>query len=135
MSFHYGARSSRILATVHPDLRQVFTLAIEDVDISILCGRRRKVEQDYLCDTGASKLRWPNSKHNVLEVDDLARAVDFAPYPIYWGDLEKFYACAYLLRGIGRGLGVEIRLGADWNGNLVRDQNFNDLGHVELRTP
>ena len=133
MSFHYGSASRARLQTAHPDLVAVFESALWDVDITILCGARGATEQDYLYDTGASRVRWPDSLHNITPERRLAHAIDFAPYPINWGDAEKFRAVAFYLRGIGRGLGVELRLGADWNSDFHwSDNGFHDLGHVEL---
>ena len=133
---YYGTESMMFLASVKPDLRQIFTLAINDVDLKILCGRRRKIEQNYLYQTHASKVQWPHSKHNVERVDDLAEAIDYAPWPIDWNDAELFRNVSHYLRGIGKGIGVELRLGSDWDRDfLQRDQRFHDLGHVELWAP
>ncbi len=38
--------------------------------------------------------------------------------------------------GIARSLGVALRWGGDWNSNwIVRDERFQDLGHMELVLP
>ena len=136
--YSYGSSSRMILETVHPDLVRIFEVAIQDVDLTILCGRRGEAEQNYLFETGASQVQWPNSKHNAYfqratEHRALSRAVDFAPWPIDWNDIERFRAVAFYLRGIGWGIGVELRLGADWDGDFSsRDQTFHDVGHVEM---
>jgi len=62
-----------------------------------------------------------------------ARAVDVAPYPIDWNDVRRFYYLIGYIRGIADKLGINIRVGADWNGNgEIKDQNFHDLPHIEL---
>ncbi len=127
----YGDRSRSILVTAVPELVDIFEEAIKHVDISILCGMRTRIEQNYLFRTGASKVKWPHSKHN--RRSGLAEAVDFAPYPIDWKDLSRFIQVSFFLKGIAAGKGVKLRLGCDWNGNFdTTDSLFLDAGHVEL---
>ena len=44
-------------------------------DLTVLCGHRGQLEQEIAFKTGASKLRWPRSKHNAMP----SLAVDVAP--------------------------------------------------------
>ncbi len=63
----FGARSRRHLQTLHPSLSSVLEAVIQDVDFTILCGRRGKAEQEEHRATGRSQVGWPYSKHNCPE--------------------------------------------------------------------
>lgn len=127
------------LKTVDARLAQIVERVAEVVDVTVLCGRRGKAEQDRAFAEGHSKVRWPNSKHNVArpdgteDLDGLARAVDLAPYPIDWNDRERFILLAGHVLMTARVLGVQLVWGGDWNRNFsVRDERFQDLPHFEL---
>lgn len=133
--YRYGAKSRMQLDTADARLIDVFEAAIRVVDIKILEGARSKLDQDRAVAEYRSHVRWPHSKHNIHQNKERAKshAVDFAPWPIDWNDLERFKNIAYLLRGIALGKGFDLRLGCDWNSNMnTRDTTFMDAGHVEL---
>ena len=78
---------------------------------------------------GKSRLKFPNGKHNSLP----SKAVDVAPYPIDWENTERFRAVAFFIKGIAVNMGINLRLGADWDGDFnSKDQSFHDLPHIEL---
>jgi len=79
-----------------------------------LCGHRTKEKQEEAFNSKHSKVHFPKSKHNSLP----SKAVDVAPYPIDWNDLERFYNFGGYVRGIAESLGIKIRWGGDWNENL-----------------
>ena len=60
-----------------------------------------------------------------------SRAVDFSPYPVRW-ERERFIAAAYFAKGIASQMGIKVRLGCDWNGDLVFSESFFDGPHLEL---
>lgn len=125
----FGKRSRANLATCHPDLQRLFNEVINHYDCSILCGHRSEEKQDEAYREGKSTVQWPNSKHNVYP----SIAVDVAPYPIDWEELRRFYMFVGIVRGVAAAMGINIRCGADWDGDMeVKDQNFHDLPHVEL---
>ena len=96
---------------------------------------RGKERQDELFEQGRTKVKWPNSKHNVLEPADLSRAVDMAPYPIDWEDRERFHYFAGHVMGIAATMGGQLRWGGDWDEDTeVDDNSFDDLPHYELVT-
>lgn len=129
MSFKYGKSSSERLATCHPELQRLFNSLIEDYDISILCGHRTEEAQNSAVARGNSKVNYPMSKHNTLP----SMAVDAGLYPISWDDIGRWYMFAGIVRERARQLGINIRGGYDWDGDLsTKDQNFNDLPHIEL---
>lgn len=124
------SRSSRAaLNSSHPKLQQVFEEVIKHWDCTILEGRRDKETQNEYYRTGKSKLQYPNSKHNASP----SRAIDAAPYPIDWQDIERFRAFGGFVLGVAAALGIKLRWGGDWDGDRsFKDQNFNDLPHFEL---
>jgi len=125
----YSNRSLGNLSTCHEDIQTLFRKVIVYVDCTILCGHRGKEEQNRLYNLGRSRVVYPNSNHNVYP----SIAVDVAPYPINWDDLARFYYFAGIVKGIAFEMGIELRFGGDWDGDLeVKDQNFNDLPHFEL---
>lgn len=125
----FSDASKKRLATCHPDLQKVFNKVIENYDCTVTCGHRGKEEQDEAVRTGASKLAWPNSKHNSLP----SKAVDVVPFPIDWADTSRFYHFAGFVLAVAQSMGVKLRWGGDWSGDLkFRDEKFKDLPHFEL---
>lgn len=127
--YRFGKTSKRRLTTCHTDLQRLFNEVIKYYDCSILCGYRSEEKQNEAYSEGRSTVEWPNSKHNVYP----SIAVDVAPYPIDWDELRRFYMFVGIVRGVAAMMGINIRCGADWDGDMeVKDQNFHDLPHVEL---
>jgi peptidoglycan L-alanyl-D-glutamate endopeptidase CwlK len=125
----FGKESTNHLNTLHPDLQRLMKEAIKYVDFSITCGHRGQADQDKAFAEGKSKVKWPNGKHNTSP----SKAVDVAPYPIRWQDHEGFTLLAGILYGIACTMGIKIRLGVDWDGDMyVAEHNFLDRPHVEL---
>jgi peptidoglycan L-alanyl-D-glutamate endopeptidase CwlK len=126
----FGKDSLEKLSTVHPDLRAVCEEVIQVYDFTVICGTRTQAEQDKAVAEKKSKVKWPNSKHNRVP----SFAVDIAPYPIDWGDLNRFVFLAGHMMQAAHKLGIKIRWGGNWDGNniIIRDQKFNDLPHFEL---
>lgn len=125
----FGKRSKNNLATCHQEIQRLFNEVIKYYDCSVICGHRGKEEQDKAYNEGSSKVKWPNSKHNKIQ----SIAADVPPYPIDWKDTRRFYMFVGIVRGVAAMLGIKIRCGADWDGDMeVKDQNFHDLPHFEL---
>ena len=130
MANTYGISSKEHLKTVHPELVEVMTAALELMDHSILEGYRSEERQNELKAAGKSKLSYPASKHNCLP----SLAVDVIPYPTDWDDRERMTLFAGMVLGIGKAKGIDIRWGGDWNcDGEVKDNNFDDLPHFELK--
>jgi len=126
----YSHKSTERLNSSHPDLQKLFNSVIKKFDNTILWGYRDKSAQDEAFKSGNSKVQFPKSKHNSLP----SLAIDAAPYPIDWNDLDRFYHFAGYVRGMADILNIKIRWGGDWNGNFdLKDQNFFDLAHFELK--
>ena len=131
----FSQSSKNRLNTCHKDLRMIFNAVIPHFDNSILCGHRNEAEQMAAYNSGRSRVKWPDGKHNRSP----SMAVDAAPYPIDWQDRERFYYFAGYVMGVaemlhGEGLiSHRLRWGGDWNRDTqVKDNGFDDLVHFEL---
>lgn len=126
-----GLRRKHKLAGVHPDLIKVVEKASEKFDLVVLEGLRDKTRQEELVEQGKSKTM--NSKH-LIQDDGFGHAVDLAPDPIDWSDREAFVAMGFFIQGIAYEMGIDIRLGTDWDSDLnIREHSFFDGPHMELR--
>ncbi len=133
----FGKASKEKLEHVHPDLRRLMWSVIKAFDFTIVWGYRGQKEQNAAYDSGASKLKFPDSKHNSLP----CRAVDIAPWPEVYGRTPEEKKCApinfALLAGFvlshAKEMDIAIRWGGDFNRNMTTsDENFKDLGHFEI---
>jgi peptidoglycan L-alanyl-D-glutamate endopeptidase CwlK len=127
----FSKASKDNLATCHPDIQKVLNEAIKYVDFTVICGHRGQQEQDEAFAKGFSKIKWPNGKHNKFP----SEAVDVAPYSngIHWDDLEAFTYLAGIIKGISFTMGIKLRMGVDWDGDLlVKEHSFKDRPHIEL---
>lgn len=126
---NFGTRSMENLSTCHEDLQRLFKEVIKYFDCSVICGHRNKEDQDKAYHSGNSDAEWPNSKHNRLP----SIAADVIPWPVDWKDERRFYMFVGIVRGIALMIGIRLRVGADWDGDMeVKDQNLHDLPHFEL---
>lgn len=129
MKYKYGRTSKSRLETCHPELQRLFNSLIEDYDISILCGFRGREEQNKAFKEGRSTITYPDGKHN----SSPSLAVDVILYPVKFEDVGRNYMFAGIVKERARQLGIKVRLGADWDGDLMTsDQNFHDVVHVEV---
>jgi len=129
MSYKFGTRSKKNLEEADLQLQLLFNEVIKHYDCAVIEGHRGKEEQDKLFHAHKSQLKFPQSKHNKIP----SQAVDVVPWPVDWNDKERFYHFVGLVKGIATQLGIDIRMGADWDGdNTFKDQTFHDLPHFEL---
>ena len=130
----YGKTSRARLETCHPVLQLLMHRAMAacpaGLDWMIVCGHRGKVEQEAAFDSGASKVRYPKSKHNQTP----SMAVDVAPWvrgSISWFAPDFKPIAAHIkttwetLTEADRG-GHTLSWGGDWT-------SFVDRPHWELR--
>ena len=130
MSYAYGKTSKERLETCHPEIQKLFNSLIEDYDITIICGHRNEADQNKAFNEGKSGLKFPQGKHNSLP----SLAVDAMLFPIDWNDNGRNYMFAGIVKERARALGINLRLGADWDGDIsTKDQKFHDLVHFELK--
>lgn len=130
--FKFGKRSQKNLESCHPDIQRLFNEVIKHVDCSVICGHRTEEDQNKAHHSGNSSKEWPESTHNSYP----STAADVIPYPFKpsdWKDTRKLYMFVGVVRGVAAMMGIRIRQGSDWDGDMeVKDQNFHDLPHVEL---
>lgn len=125
----FSKQSAAALATTDFALQRLFNEVIKTFDCTIICGARSEADQNKAFLEGKSKQRWPTSKHNTFP----SRAVDVAPAPIDWNDLERFVFFAGYVKCTADRLGIRIRWGGDWNSDTrTKDEKFRDYPHFEL---
>lgn len=135
MTYTFGARSLARLGTCHPLLIALFSRVIArpdlPLDLSILCGHRTKADQAAAVDSGASRLRWPASKHNQTP----SLAVDVAPLvggAVSW-EWPRYRQVAPIVKAEWAAMeteglvppGVALEWGGDWS-------RFPDGPHWQL---
>jgi|TARA_R100001530_G_scaffold25680_2_gene20735 peptidoglycan L-alanyl-D-glutamate endopeptidase CwlK len=125
----FGKTSLKRLATCDKRLQEVFNEVIKTVDCSVLEGHRGKDRQNTLYTEGKTKVTYPKGRHNATP----SLAVDVCPYPIDWGDRERFHLFAGFVLGIAKSMDIDLRWGGDWNQNWeVDDNKFDDFPHYEV---
>ena len=133
-TYHFSKFSEDKLAECKLKLQEIARGAIDIMDFTVITGKRSKEEQRKKYAKGLSKVRWPDSKHNVENECFKSEAFDLAPYPIDWQDEERFYLLAGVIITIAKQKEIDLRWGGDWDSDMdVHDQTFNDLGHFELK--
>ena len=126
----FSKRSKDRLSTCDKRLQEIFNEVIKNFDCTILEGHRSEERQNKLYEEGKTKVRYPKGRHNASP----SLAVDVAPYPVDWDDRERFSFFAGYVLGVADRLGYTIRWGGDWNMNkILKDNNFDDLPHFEIR--
>lgn len=136
----FSKSSLEKLKGCHYDLKYIMNEAIRHIDFFVSEGYRNKAGQDLAYNSGASKVQYPNGKHNRTP----SIAVDIYPYPFDFSDktVQNINRCYYLaghimaIADILREEGTithKVRWGGDWNSNdIFSDESFRDLGHFEL---
>lgn len=128
-----GETSLAALGTAHPELQRLIKLVSQYIDagalryagitdIAVLCGYRDKAGQDKAFKDKASKVQWPNSKHNRMPSD----AVDVVVYPVAYKDKAYAGKMAVLhafICGVAARIGVEL-FNIDW-----------DMPHIQRNVP
>ncbi len=118
--------SLKKLATCHHDIQRLAHEVNKVFPIQCICGERSEIEQDKAYNSGASKKKYPESKHNKRP----SLAGDFVPDPdknpatLDWGDIKSFEIMCLTFEQKAEELGIKIRLG--------RDFSFKDYPHIEL---
>jgi len=147
MPYTFSAASLLKLGTCDERLQQVANraLAKQLIDFGINHGWRDEKTQNALADATPplSKKRWPDSKHNAMDVLGKPCSLAFDAYPyiradgkgfIPWSEPRYWHYLAGIIISSAVEVGVTLRWGGDWDGdNFYGDQTFNDLGHFELK--
>ncbi|MBR1777852.1 MAG: M15 family peptidase [Alphaproteobacteria bacterium] len=118
--YAFGRKSEKCLKELDPRLQDLARLMMskQEMDFAIVCGHRNESEQNAAFAAGASKVKFPDSKHNTLP----ARAYDRVPYPIplnaagEWDDKSPLWGrLAALERRCAAELGIEIINTIPWD--------------------
>lgn len=139
---YFSKSSEERIATLHPDLQRVLRKAINVVDFSVIDGLRNEESQKKAVANKRSKVNFPNSRHNRSKRDDgtydykVADAVDVAPYPIQWPNINKQTAREYvrrmgrfyLLAGVIKACAIIEQVELKWGGEF---KNFFDGPHFQ----
>ena len=120
--YQFSKSSQKKLSTCHPFLQEICNELIKEVDFTVLCGHRGQEEQNEAFVKGASKLQWPDSKHNSFP----SKAVDIAPYPIDWNNHVRFKDLASKFKAIAQHKNIQINWGGDF-------KSIVDMPHFELQ--
>lgn len=134
----FSDHSRKSMLGVHPALVQLWNDLIKVVDFTVLNGLRSEKQQELNVANGLSKTM--HSKH-LIQADGFGHANDVAPYPQDWNDdtdpkmsqweVDQVYF-AGIVKGFALAKGINIRTGADWNGDGRKiGQGFRDLDHFE----
>lgn len=115
------------LLTCDKRLQKLVTELAKVYEVRVICGHRNKVEQDRAFSSKASKLKWPQSRHNKLP----SQAVDMIPMKngtINWQDIDGIKAFAEDVFETAKSLGIELTWGGSWK---MRDYVHWELKHVQ----
>lgn len=129
MTYCFSVRSWNKLNMdeVHPDIKRLMVEAIKTspIDFTIIETVRSLRKQKENIKNGVSKTL--KSRHIPgFNKSGLCEAVDIAPYPIDWQDLERFRALAAHIKQTALKLNIPITWGGDWT-------SFVDMPHYELK--
>lgn len=121
--------SMQKLKSCHPSLISLVQIVAVKIPLIVLEGHRAEVEQQAAFETGRSKLQYPHSLHNSLP----ALAVDLAPKPWDPTNIKLFYYFGGYVCGVASAMGLHLRWGGAWAGNLdFANNGLQDLCHFEL---
>lgn len=145
----YSKTSDDRLNTCDPYIQKVFRKVIEvtAVDIGIAQGERTVPQQTQYFNEGKSKVNPANytkeelplkGKHITDEVYTKAGAVDFYAYiPGKGASWDKNHLCylAGVIMTVDASMEGLLRWGGNWDmdGEIVSDQGFDDLPHIEMK--
>lgn len=120
------------LKQCHPKLQRLIRRVDEIYPVHVICGIRSKEDQNKAFEEKKSKLKFPESKHNVGPETGrtLSEAVDLVPDPdrnpktISWVDIAQYEIMCLAIEAAADELDIKIKLG--------RDFSFKDWPHCEL---
>ena len=119
--YAWGKKSRREILTL--DVRLVYLAnRLADVfNVSLIKGHRGKEEQNAAFNSGHSRARWGESKHNFK----VSLAMDIVPYPTLWDDIPALDMMLGAAQVIARDGGFNITLGKYFS-------NLPDYAHIEI---
>ena len=109
------------LNTCHSDLILLINEVAKTEKCAVICGHRGKAEQEKAYNSGTSKARFGQSKHNSKP----SLAVDVVPLPLDWNDIESFERLGNIIMHKADELGIKVKWGKYFKG-------LADYPHFEL---
>jgi peptidoglycan L-alanyl-D-glutamate endopeptidase CwlK len=134
---NFSQRSLDRLATCHDDIQKVMNESIKEFDFTVLSGYRSPDEQFELYKQGRELIdsKWVKTGKTVTNVDGTnvlsnhnynpSRAIDIAPYPINWDNIDRFIAMSNVVLKCAKELDIELEWGGNWR--------MKDYPHFELK--
>lgn len=116
-----SAASQRRLDGAHPLLRKLFAAVAKEANITILDSQRGRAAQERAFALGNSRAHFGQSAHNWTP----AIALDVAPYPIDWNNIDRFKTLGALVEKTAKAMGIPIQWGGRW-------KSLKDYPHYEL---
>lgn len=113
-------------SNVHPNIKKLMIEAIKTspIDFSVIETVRTLEQQKINVAKGASKTM--KSRHiPSSNKSGLCEAVDVAPYPIDWKNINRFIELSKHIKNTAQKLNIKIQWGGDW-------KTFKDYPHWEL---
>lgn len=127
MSFYLGTTSLRRSEGVHPKMMAIPELALSYgiIDFMVLKdgGTRTMKFQKSLVAKGVSKTL---KSYHLIQADSYGHAIDLAPLPIDWNNIQPFMLMATVMFRAAAELGEQI----DWGGHY---RSWKDYPHFNLR--
>ena len=138
--FTFSERSLNNLKGVSPKLVAVVKRALElsPCDFTVIEGVRSQERQNKLWAQGRTTpgpvVTWvQTSGTHGIQPDGYGHAVDIAPYPIDWNDLDRFDQVSKAMFAAAKELGVALRWGGNWDmDDKPRERGESDSPHFEL---
>lgn len=128
--FKFSTKSEQLLNTVYKELNILAheVIKISPIDFSITEGFRDRMKQKELYNEGKS--RTLKSKHCECKAIDIMCCKERYKEP-----LRDIYIVIGLFLAKAKELNINIRVGALWDNNSTKDNNFIDAFHIELIVP
>ncbi len=125
--FKFSTKSEQLLNTVYKELNILAheVIKISPIDFSITEGFRDRMKQKELYNEGKS--RTLKSKHCECKAIDIMCCKEGYKEP-----LRDIYIVIGLFLAKAKELNINIRVGALWDNNSTKDNNFIDAFHIEL---
>lgn len=116
------------VSEVTPALKRALVQAqAEGAKFMVADCQRGKAEEEKTWREGKSKIRWPDSAHNVADPSIGAMAVDIYPLdPSKSGDIKAYEKQARIVQKIAEEQGIDIDWGGDW-------KSLKDGPHLEIK--
>lgn len=136
--YTFSKKSLEKLNTADERLQRLFKEVIKETDITIIFGHRSSEEQFELYKQGREFInnQWVKTGKTVTNLDGInkksnhnyypSKAVDIAPYPIDWNNIERFKILSSVVKRKALELGINVQWGGDW-------KSFKDYPHWEIK--